>query len=92
MTTMRQSENRTITQALVTFLFKLRSGNSDNCIGAILGIEEKQVSRFIDFVSKCFRDEILPKYFGIHAHSREFLMSNTAMIANKLHNLNNRLA
>ena len=37
---MRNSDNRNILQALVTFLIKLRTGNSDRCVGAILDIDE----------------------------------------------------
>ena len=41
MTSMRNSETRNITQAIVVFLFKLRTGNSNNLISAILGLEHE---------------------------------------------------
>ncbi|KMQ86993.1 vacuolar protein sorting-associated protein 13c [Lasius niger] len=92
MSTMRDSKNCNITQALVIFLCKLRSGNSDNLISAILDVDEKKVTNSINAVLKCFKDHVLPKHFGIHAHSREFFISHTAASANRLHNLDNRLA
>lgn len=92
MTSMRNSENRDITQALVIFFFKLRSGNSDSCIAAVLGIKERQVAESIKSVFRSFKEDILPTNFGFHAHSREFLFDRTATAASKLHNLKNRLA
>lgn len=91
-TSMRNSENRNVLQALVTFLLKLRTGNSDRCVGAILDVPEKQVQKNIDAVLKCFEKDILPKYFGYQAHSREFYISQTSPVAKTLHNLENRLA
>lgn len=41
LTSMRKSESRTVVQALVTFLFKLRSGNSNKLVSAILGLERE---------------------------------------------------
>lgn len=38
MTTMRNSDVRDVTQALVVFLFKLRTGNSNILIASILGL------------------------------------------------------
>lgn len=69
--TMKNSKNRNITQAIVIFLFKLRSGNSDNLIAAILDIPETTVSDSIRAVLKAFRKHVLPDYFGINAFSRE---------------------
>lgn len=89
MTSMRNSEVRNVIQALVIFLFKLRSGNSNNCIAAILGLEEKQVASSIDSVLNSFKNEVLPKHFGIDAFSREFFISHNP--AKMLHNVDNDL-
>ncbi|XP_058806333.1 uncharacterized protein LOC131672854 [Phymastichus coffea] len=91
MITMRSSGNRNVTQALVIFLIKLRTGNSDLCISAILEIEEKVVQQSISAVLKCFEEEVLPKNFGYGAYSREFLLTQTSPIAKILFNLGDRL-
>lgn len=86
---MRKSSGRNITQALVTFLFKLRSGNSDKLISAILGIDdEKNVAAFIKSVLNCFEQHILPSNFGYKAYCRQFLIDHhTAPAAKKIHDL-----
>ena len=82
MVSMKNSENRKITQALVTFLLKMRTGHSNNCISAILGITENQVWRSIDSVLKCFIEDLLPQYFRVNAYSRKFFITNTSDVAN----------
>ncbi|KAK7871248.1 hypothetical protein R5R35_007537 [Gryllus longicercus] len=72
MQTMRDSHNRNVLQALVIFLFKLKSGNSDKLIAAIMDITEEVVRDSIQSVLKCFRDYVLPTYFGVEAHTRDF--------------------
>lgn len=70
-TTMRNSSNRDISQALFVFLFKMRSGNSNKLIASILGLKyEQKVSDFCDSVMRAFKCEILPVKFGLHAYSR----------------------
>lgn len=89
MTILRSSHNRDVTQALIVFLLKLRSGNSNNMIAAILGIEWSQrISDFVNSVMRSFKVDVLPSRFGIHATSREDLIAHhTTAIAQKLHNL-----
>ena len=89
LTTMRNSNQRDVTQALVAFLLKLRSGNSKNMIAAILGINWSQrISDYVDSVIKSFKVDVLPSRFGVHTMSRNDLISNhTTLIAKKLHNL-----
>lgn len=91
---MRNSDNRNVTQAVVAFLCKLRTGKSDKIVSAILGVEdEKMISEFIHSVLQCFKRDVLPKHFGLHSTSREYLIKNhTAAAAQKLHTLSNRLA
>lgn len=92
MTSMRDSDNRNVTQALVIFLFKLRTGNSDKVIAAVLGIDEKRVSDSIHAVLKCFKNDVLPSKFGINVHSREFFISQTSPVARMLHDFGDSLA
>lgn len=91
MSDMRDSENRNVLQALVIFLFKLRSGNSNNIIAAIMEVNEKVVEDSIHSVLKSFKKDILPKYFGMEANSREVFMKETAPIAKQLHEIDNKL-
>ena len=89
LTTMRNSDKRDKTQALVVFLLKLRSGNSNNLIAGILGIDsEQRVSDYCESVLKSFKIDILPVHFGLQAVNRENLVRNhTTAIAKKLHSL-----
>lgn len=70
--TMRESSNRNLEQALIIFLIKLKSGNSNNLIAAILNITEKIVEYSIKSILGCFQKHILPSNFGVHVRSREF--------------------
>ena len=91
MTSMRDSHNRKVTQALVIFLFKLRSGNSNKLISAILDVSEDIVQDSIKSVIKCFREEVLPKQFGFQAYSREYFLQQTAKAAALLYDLGDSL-
>lgn len=70
-TVMRNSSTRDISQALIVFLLKLRSGNSNSLVSSILGLQsEQKVSDYSDSVLRAFKVDILPANFGLHAHSR----------------------
>lgn len=90
---MRNSECRNITQALIVFLFKMRSGNSNKMIAFIFEIErEQQVSDMRKSVLKSFEKDILPRFFGLSNNSREDLIRNhTSQLAKKLYGLDNKL-
>ena len=92
MISMSNSENRNI--ALVVFLFKLRSGNSNKLIASILQLEyEQQVSNFCESVIKSFEKNILQLHFGVQACSRNDLIHNqTSVYVNKLYGVENQLA
>lgn len=84
---MRNSSNRTIIQALVVFLFKLRSGNSNNMIASILGIKYEQlVSDYVDSVLQAFEKDIL-QFFGLNFITRETIIAETSEIARQLFSL-----
>lgn len=90
---MRNSHIRDITQALVVFLFKLRSGNSNSTIASILGIEHEQaVSKFVSQIIRAYEIDVLPNYFGIGTISREELISNhTTDVVKELLDVSNQL-
>ena len=92
MTSMRDTKNRTVLQVIVTFLFKLITGYSHECIAALLNITKKQVENEFNAVLKCFEEEVLPKNFGLSAHSIEHYLNQTSICAERLHNLNGCLA
>ncbi|XP_058810427.1 uncharacterized protein LOC131675459 [Phymastichus coffea] len=90
MTSLRNSDSRNVTQAIVVFLFKLRTGNSNNVISSVLGLERpEQVSDFSASVLESFEKDVLPSRFGIKAANRQYLIENhTAPVAKLLHDLN----
>lgn len=88
MPSIRNSESRTVTQALVIFLFRLRTGNSNALISSVLGLDRRQqVSDFSDSVLKAFEQDVLPSRFGIKAFTRQQLIENTSPIVKELHNI-----
>lgn len=55
MVSMRETKCRTVSQAIIVFLFKLRTGNSNKTVAVILGMErEQQVSDFCASIYKFF--------------------------------------
>ena len=93
MTSIRNTANRSVTQALVVFLFKFRTGNSNKLIASILQLEHKsQVSEFCESVIKSFEKDILPSHFGIQTCSRENLNNQSSVYLNKLYGVENQLA
>ncbi|XP_058810622.1 uncharacterized protein LOC131675604 [Phymastichus coffea] len=69
LTSMNNSHNRTVTEALITFLFKLRSGASNNTIATIFKFDNDQlVSEICSNVITCFEKDILPTLFGVKKH------------------------
>ena len=86
LTSMRNSTTRSVTQALVIFLFKLRTVNSNAVISSIFGLPREQiVSDYCDEVMRSFEKDVLPRYFGIDAIIRETLLANTSSTAKKLY-------
>lgn len=85
LSTMRDSENRNVLQALVIFLFKMRTGNSDLTIASIMEVTEKIVNDSIHSVLNCFKNVILPQNFGVQAFSRQFFLEQRAPISDLLH-------
>ena len=86
---MRSSHSRNVTQALVIFLFKLRTGSSNDFISSVFGIDNPiKVSDFCESVINSFEKNVLPKFFGIKSIAREELISNhTPIYAKRLFKL-----
>lgn len=93
MTSMRDTQTRTVTQALVIFLLKLRTGNSNKLCSAMLQFDQEQlVSEYSGAVMKSFEKDVLPTRFGIKALSRVDLISyHTSDMAKKLYDCTDKL-
>ena len=73
---MRNTETRSITLALIIFLFKLRSGASNNIIANVFGLSHDQaVSNYCLSVRRVFEVSVLPDRFGVNAVSRADLIA-----------------
>ncbi|KAH9512011.1 hypothetical protein DERF_010427 [Dermatophagoides farinae] len=92
-TSMRNTSKRTVIQAIVTFLCKLRTGNANRVIAAFAGLDsERQAQSYIDSVLKSFEDDILPNQFGLQSITRDFIINErTSPVAKKLFDCQNRL-
>jgi len=86
MISMRNRQTRTITQALVVFLFKLRTGNSNAILASILQLENEQlVSEYSSAIVKSFKKDVLPFHFRLTFFNRNDLIQNhTTEIAKNL--------
>lgn len=51
LTSMRSTDTHTVTQVLIVFLFKLRTGNSNKLIAATLGLERQQQVKLVAYLS-----------------------------------------
>lgn len=91
---MRNSDQRSKLQALIIFMFKLRTGNSNAVIASIFNLDREQiVSDFSTSVQTAFEKDILPTRFGPNSISRNDLIQNhTAPCAKRLYNITNQLA
>ncbi|XP_058799092.1 uncharacterized protein LOC131668719 [Phymastichus coffea] len=89
MVSLRNTDNRTVTQAVVVFLFRLRTGNSNEIICSVLGLDRhQQVSEFSKSVLSAFEKDVLPSRFGLQAVNREDLIANNSTILlQKLHGI-----
>lgn len=82
LTSMRNTSARSIKQALIISLFKLRTGNSNKVIASIFGIKhEQQVSNMWMDILRSFENDI---EFGYISTTREELLANTTHTARRL--------
>ena len=57
---MKNTDTQTITQVLIVFLFKLKTGNSNKVNASVLGLPHEQVSTLFNEILKSFEKDILP--------------------------------
>lgn len=90
---LRNSKSRSVIQALIVFLFKLRAENSNKMIASILQLKnEHDVSDYSNSIIKSFEDDLLPLRFGINSLNRDDLIQNhTTEMSKKLFNVNDNL-
>ncbi|EFN70468.1 hypothetical protein EAG_10826, partial [Camponotus floridanus] len=72
-------------------LFKLKSGNSNALIAAVLEVTEKIVENSVQAILKCFREQVLPKNFGPTAHTRDFYLQQQAKTVELLYGIEDTL-
>ena len=76
-TSLRNTESCSVVQALVVFLFKLRTGNSNAMVASILQLEnEHKVSEYSNSIIKSFEIDVLPFNFGLSCFNRNDLIEN----------------
>lgn len=90
---LRNTQSRSVTQALVVFLFKLRTGNSNKMLSSILQLKnEHDVSDYAASVMKSFENDVLPHRFGLGSLNRDNLIQDrTTDMAKKLFDIDDQL-
>ena len=74
---MQNRQTRTVAQALMVFLFQLRTGNSNRLLAFILHIEHEQlIYEYSIAVMKSFEGDVLPHPFGLAAFTRDDFIKN----------------
>ena len=90
---LRNHSSRSVIQALVLFLFKLCTGNSNKIISSAFELDnEQQISDYCASVIKSFETDILPIHFGSSALNRDDLIYNhTTEITRKLFDVSDNI-
>ena len=85
MTSLRNSQSRSVIQALIVFLYKLRTENSNKLLASILNIDNEQsISEYSKSIIQSFEKDVLPLRFGLNSVNRDNLIqNNTTKIAKK---------
>lgn len=93
MTSLRNTQSRTVIQGLVIFMFKLRTGNSNKIIASVFNIDNEQsISEYSASIVKSFEKDVLPLRFGLNFVTRVDLIQNhTTEIAKRLFNIHDNL-
>ena len=93
LTSLRNTESRSVIQELVVFLFKLRTGNSNAFLASILQLEnEHKVLEYSNSIIKSFEIDVLPFNFGSSYFNRNYLTEKcTTEMAKKLFNIYDQL-
>ena len=80
---LQNSQSRSIIQAFVVFLFKLRTRNSSKIIGSILQLrDEHVVSDYTNSITKSFENGVLPLRSDINSVIRyDLIQKHTSEMA-----------
>ena len=86
MTSLRNSQSRSVIQALIVFLFKLRIGSSNKLLASILNIDNEQSnSEYSKSIIQSFEIDVLSLRFGLNSANTDNLIRNhTTGIAKKI--------
>ena len=86
MTSLRNSQSRSVIQALIVFRFKLRTGNSNKLLASVFNINNEQsISEYSKSIIQFFAKNVLPLHFASNSFNRDNLIQNhTTEIAKKL--------
>ena len=83
--TMRESMERTVSQALSIYLFWLKTGNDLRTIAAVFGLNDHfEVSRYLEQVREVSNKKFVIENIGAQCLSREEWLSHNTEIANGL--------
>ena len=72
---MRNSQSRLVIQALIVFLFKLRTENSNKLLASILNIDNEQsISESSKSMIQSFEKDVLPLRFDLNFINKDKLI------------------
>lgn len=88
--TMRNSTERSVTQAVAVYLYWLRTGLSQERIAIYLGIQhQSDISRYLQQVRDALSDKFVAKNLGAKHLKREEWLNHRSVIAKNLFDLGN---
>ena len=77
MTSLQNSESRSVIQALVVLIFKLRTGNSNKILASILNIDNEQsISEYFASITEFFEKDVFRLHFGLYSINRDNIIQN----------------
>lgn len=93
MMSMHNNAHRSIVEAVIVFLVRLRTGSSNKLISTILKLDREQaISDYSNTVLKSFENNVLNQHFGIDNNTRQNLIDqHTTMIAKILYDAHDSL-
>ena len=82
---LKNSKNRTVSEAVAIFLTKLKTNLSHEVISKFLSFNNSQlIGHICDEVQNAFEQDILPKYIGTESLKRDVLLSRQSDVARHL--------
>ena len=90
---LHNSQSRSVIQALIVFLFELRTGNSNKLLASIFNINNEQsISEYSKSIIQFLGKNVLPLHFALNSFNRDNLIQNhTTEIAKKLFDVQDNL-